>query len=90
MRLAESATVSDFERRRFSESPYFLVYLSFHIGVHMTLIWTVPEQLFFSHERMRLTKSAIVSNFERLKPPCVGVAADLAIRLFFNFANNPS
>ena len=34
---------------------------------------------------MRLSELATVSNFERLKPPFVGVTADSAIRLFFCF-----
>ena len=34
---------------------------------------------------MRLSELATVSNFERLKPPCVGVTPNSAIRLFFCF-----
>ena len=34
---------------------------------------------------MRLVKLATASNFERLKPPYVGVTADSVIRLFFPF-----
>jgi len=43
-------------------------------GVHTTLMWTVPEQLM--RNKMRLAEIATVSNFKRLKPPCVGDAAD--------------
>jgi len=32
---------------------------------------------------MRLAEAATVSNFERPKSPCVGVAADSVINLFF-------
>jgi len=52
MRLSELATVSNSSRLK---PPYvgvtadlvirlFLVFFCFHIGVHMTLIWTVSEQ----------------------------------------------
>jgi len=34
---------------------------------------------------MRLAKPATVSNFESLKPPYVGVTADLVVRLFLPF-----
>jgi len=34
---------------------------------------------------MRLAELATVSNFERLKPPYVGVTADPVIRLFLHF-----
>jgi len=50
--------------------------------VNMPLISTVYEQL-FSRKNMRLAESATVSNFERLKPPYVGVTVDSVIRLFF-------
>ena len=38
---------------------------------------------------MRLAELATVSNFERLKPPYVGVTADSEIRLFFAFFSLP-
>jgi len=58
--------------------------LRFHIGVHMTLIWTVPFTT-PSHKRMRQAEPATVSNSSRLNPPYVGVTADSVIRLFLPF-----
>jgi len=38
------------------------------------------------HKKMCLAEPAAVSNFERLKPPYVGVTADSVLRLFLPFA----
>ena len=46
----------------------------------MTLIWTVPEQP--PRIKMRLAESATVSKCELLKPPYVGVTADV-VHLFY-------
>ena len=40
------------------------------VELHMTLIWSVPEQP-TSHKKMRLAKSATVPNSSRLKPQYV-------------------
>ena len=62
MRLVESAIVSNFERLKppcdgvTADSVFrlFLPFLSFHIGMHMTLIWTVPEH--FATTKLTLTR----------------------------------
>ena len=52
------------------------------------VLWAVPQQMAL-HKKMRLAKSVTVSNFELLKPPYVGVAADSVIRPFFEFFSIP-
>ena len=44
-----------------------------------------PSLTTLSHKKMRLSEPATVVNSERLKPPYVGVKADLVIRLFLPF-----
>ena len=78
MRLAELATVSNFELLKppyvgvmaeLGDSPFFAFFCVFTLAC---LIWTVPEQP-SPHKKMRLAKLATVSNFERLKTLFVGV-----------------
>ena len=44
-----------------------------------------PSLTTLSHKKMRLSEPATVVNSERLKPPYVGVTADLVIRPFLPF-----
>jgi len=92
MRLVKPATVFNSSLLQppyvgvtaYSVSAFFAVFFSFHIGVHVILIWTSPEQP-SSHKKMRLAEPATVSNSSLLKPPYVGVTAYSVIRLLFTF-----
>jgi len=96
MRLAEPATVSNFELLKppnvgvtvDSVICLFLPFFSFHIDVHMACFGPFLNNP--SNNKMRLVEPTAVFNFERLNPPYVGVTAGLVGSPFFTLDEDSS